>query len=169
MPCLLAGHCRGFQLVTYGHRGLSAASVGDTDTCTARVNRAIGDEATRSGHAVAASRVTTGSRAVGGHGGYVYVLSKVGLGGFVNVLSEGLGGAVVGDLTGAQQVRDQDSGQDANDGDDDQQLDQGKTGLLHGTSPKVPHRDMGMGAVWRSADGLGPRGSGPIPELQKAV
>ena len=81
---------------------------------------------------VAASRVA--AFAIANNQGVVGVFCHVGQGCLVDVLAVGLGGAVGGGATGAEQVGDQHRGQDADDGDDDQQLDQGKTGLLHNFS-----------------------------------
>jgi hypothetical protein len=60
------------------------------------------------------------------------------LGGGHSVAQVALGGGVVGGLAGVQQVGDQHGGQDADDGDDDEQLDEGEAlgalDVLHGDS-----------------------------------
>ena len=52
--------------------------------------------------------------------------------------AEGLGGGFVRAVAGGEQVRDENRGQDADDGDDDEKLDKGEALVLtvaHGTAP----------------------------------
>jgi hypothetical protein len=98
---------------------------------------ASGQRGWASARAVAAHSVATHAIEVR-QGRGADVISDVRVGGLENVLGVRLLGTLLGGGAGAQQVRDEDGGEDADDGDDDQEFDQGEAlGLtvLHNASP----------------------------------